>query len=57
MSSPFFMEGIIPEIYALLAPAVQPISSFCHASNKYLVTLTVNEKLLLKRDIMMTALS
>lgn len=45
MSSPFFMESIIPEIYALLAPAVQPISSFCHAGNKYLVTLTVNEKL------------
>lgn len=57
MSSPLFMKDIIPEIYALLAPAVQTISSFCHASNKYLVTLTVNEKLLLKRDIMMTVLS
>lgn len=41
----FFVESIIPKIYALLTPAVQPISFFCHASNKYLVTFIVNEKL------------
>lgn len=48
MTSPFFMGNIIPGIYALLTPTVQLISTFCHTSNKYLVTFIVNEKICLK---------
>lgn len=48
MTSPFFMESIILGIYALLTPAVQPICTFCHTSNKYLVTFIVNENIHLK---------